>query len=83
MKSIGKFSLDNEAGFIVALKCVYWDENGNRILCSGSDNYTLGQSRSLSPGNANPPVPNGSPVAVYADVEGGNSQIGSPMFTYQ
>jgi FAD/FMN-containing dehydrogenase len=83
MKSIGKFSLDNEGGFIVALQCVYWDENGNRILCAGSDNYSLGQSRSLAPGNANPPVPNGSPVSVYADVEGGNSQIGSPMFTYQ
>ncbi len=83
MKSIGKFSLDNEGGFIVALKCVYWDQNGNRVLCAGSDNYSLGQTRSLSPGNANPPVPSGSPVSVYADVVGGNSQIGSPMFTYQ
>jgi len=83
MKSIGKFSLDNEGGFNVKLQCVYWDENGNRILCAGTDTYPLGQSRTLAPCNANPPVPDGANVAVYADVQAGNSQIGSPMFIYQ
>ena len=83
MKSIGKFTLDNEGGFLLRLQCVYWDGDGNRIQCKGTDSYPLGQTRILAPANANPPVPDGSPVAIYADVEAGNSQIGSPMFTYQ
>ncbi len=83
MQSIGKFSLGNQGGFDVKLQCVYWDENGNRILCAGTDSYPLGQSRSLAPCNANPPVPDGSNVALYADVVAGNDQIGSPMFIYQ
>ena len=83
MQSIGKFSLADQAGFNVRLQCVYWDENGNRIQCQGTDSYPLGQSRSLAPCNANPPVPDGSNVALFADVVGGNSQIGSPMFIYQ
>lgn len=83
MKSIGKFSLENEGGFYVKLQCVYWDENGNQIQCSGSESYSLGQSRSLAPCNANPPVPNGATVSVYADVVAGNSPLGGQMFTYQ
>jgi FAD/FMN-containing dehydrogenase len=83
MQSIGKFSLENEGGFDVRLQCVYWDENGNRILCAGTDSYPLGESQTLAPGNANPPVPEGSNVALYADVVLGNGQIGSPMFIYQ
>jgi FAD/FMN-containing dehydrogenase len=83
MQSIGKFSLENQGAFDVKLQCVYWDENGNRILCAGTDSYPVGQSQSLAPCNANPPVPDGSNVALYADVVAGNDQIGSPMFIYQ
>lgn len=82
MQSIGRFSLDNQGGFNVRLQCVYWDDNG-RILCKGTDSYPLGQSRSLAPFNADPPVPDGARVSLYADVVAGNSQIASPMFIYQ
>ncbi len=83
MQSIGRFSLENKGAFNVKLQCVYWDENGNRILCAGTDSYPVGQSQSLAPCNANPPVPDGSNVALFADVVAGNDQIGSPMFIYQ
>ncbi len=83
MQSIGKFSLENQGAFEVKLQCVYWDENGYRILCAGTDSYPVGQSQSLAPCNANPPVPDGSNVALYVDVVAGNDQIGSPMFIYQ
>ncbi len=83
MQSIGKFSLENQGAFLVQLQCAYWNENGDRIFCAGTDSYPVGQSQSLAPCNANPPVPDGSHVALYAVVVAGNSQIGSPMFIYQ
>jgi FAD/FMN-containing dehydrogenase len=83
MKSIGKFSLENQGWFYVTLQCAYWDQNGNRILCTGTDSFARGDKRMLSPADANPPVPNGATVSVYAGVVGGDSKLGSQMFIYQ
>ncbi len=62
MQSIGKFSLQDQGGFAVKLQCVYWDEKGNKVHCDGTGSYPIAQCRSLDPGQASPPVPDGSPV---------------------
>ena len=83
MKSIGKFSLDNEGGFVTKLQVVYWDENGNKVHCDGTGTFPIGQCESLDPGQANPPVPDGSPVSIYAFVVFGEDNTGNQLFTYK
>ena len=83
MQSIGKFSLRNQGGFVTKLQVVYWDENGNKIHCDGTGSFPIGQCESLDPGKASPPVPNGSPVSVYADVVWGKDNTGNQLYMYQ
>jgi hypothetical protein len=83
MQSIGKFSLRNQGGFAAKLQCVYWDENGTKVHCDGTGSFPVAQCESLDPGQASPPVPDGSPVSIYAFVVWGNDNTGSQLFTYQ
>ncbi|SRR6266545_2663134 len=81
MKTIGKFSLKNQGGFVVKLQFVYWDADNQKHHKDGTDSFPLGQSQTADPGDYG--VPDGSPVALYAFVVWGSDKEAAQMFTYQ
>jgi hypothetical protein len=80
MQQIGKFSLQNEGGFVVKLQFQYIDNNGDKVHVDGTGGIPLGQTKSADPGDYG--VPDGSPVQLYAFVVWGKDNVGSQLFYY-
>jgi hypothetical protein len=80
-KQIGKFSLKNNGGFVVKLQFGYYDDDGNKHHLVGTDDITLGLSKTADPGNYG--VPDGADVFLYAFVVWGTDNEAKQMFTYK
>jgi hypothetical protein len=80
MRSVGRFCLKNQGGFVVKLQFVYYDEHGERHHVDGTDGYPIGQTECRKPSDSG--VPNGAAVSLYAFVVWGTDNTASQLFTY-
>lgn len=81
MQKIGKFTLDNEGGFVARGKVSWMDDNGEKQLSNGSTgDITLGRTRDVNPGELG--VPDGSLVSLYVFVVWGYDNEARQSFIY-
>lgn len=81
MRTIGKFKLSNQGGFVAKLQFSYIDQDGERQHKDGTGSILLGQSETADPGDYG--VPDGAMVALYVFVVWGTDNLANQMFTYK
>lgn len=82
IKSIGKFQLRNNGGFVARIQFEYYNELTNQwIHVNGTDDITLGFTETAEPGNYG--VPEGSLVKLHVKVVWGSDNEAKEMFIYE
>lgn len=81
---IGQLRLHQKAAVVAKLQCKFRVQGQDEWThCDGTGDVLVGQTRELDPGAANPPVPDGADVSIYAFVVWGSDVEGREIFRYQ
>lgn len=82
--TIGQFRLHQKAAVVAKLQCKFRVAGQDEWThCDGTGDVPVGQTRELDPSAANPPVPDGAEVSIFAFVVWGNDAEGREIFRYQ
>ncbi|HEY0604321.1 MAG TPA: hypothetical protein VGD58_15480 [Herpetosiphonaceae bacterium] len=81
LQKIGKMSLKNQGGFVARIMFSYLLENGEKRLSEHTGDITLGQTKTVDPGDLG--VPDGSVVWMYVFVVWGRDNEAKRAFLYE
>ncbi|GAB3575341.1 hypothetical protein [Hymenobacter daeguensis] len=79
--TVGKFTLNQQGGYVCRTEFVYLDDSGQQHQSSQTSNELLGQSYTTDPGDLG--VPDGSIVWMKIWVMWGNDNQATQAFIYQ
>lgn len=80
MTQVGKFTLNQQGGYVCRTMFNYLDDNGNMHQSAQTSNELIDQSYITDPGDLG--VPDGSIVTFYLWVMAGNDEAATQSFIY-
>jgi hypothetical protein len=80
IKQVGKFTLNQQGGYVARTMFIYVDENGQEVHSQQTGNELVDQSYTTDPGTLG--VPDGSLVSFYLWVMAGNDERSTQIFQY-